>query len=339
MAALKMERRVFLWNVAPYAVPKKSEKLVTIEEVVQILESEYNSGNAELCISDRSLIPPKEAERGFDKTNLIYIAEIKKDEDKGIVTLLINRGDPQAADPAFIAASKKVRVESPEPGESQGWSAHLVINYLTEADPGSYRACCESMPHLPTSLVEKFLKTILQRYAEKSQEFIYVKKKKERGQFVDREYPYSPALEIRRKPSNTVKNDLKKGELSQITLTKRSQEYAGPDVHEVVRATTHKMVLKTHRKNANAIEKFVSELHPWALDHGFDQIQFKLEKLPGNRSSSPSFDLEEDEALETLYVRAERLTNFKTFLERCYPRVCEELEAKMKKIVTTDKHW
>jgi len=44
-------------------------------------------------------------------------------------------------------------------------------------------------------------------------------------------------------------------------------------------------------------------------------------------------------ALEELYVRAQRLVGFKQVLEACYPDICDEIEAKMISVVHGSHGW
>ncbi len=285
------------------------------------------------------MINPEDLDGDLDPTNRVYIADMGHDAKAGTHTILFNRGDPVAADPAFIVhKSSEVRYSPPEDGESQGWSAHLVIRSGGQESDGGYRACFESMQGLSSSLVDRFIRRILTRYADGRPKYVYTAKVKRKGKVVDETRTYRPNLKIRRIPSASVKEDISAGVLSSIILTERQSEYSGPDALNIVRSTDHQLVLRTHPVGSDKLERFISDLTGWA-QKDYDEIQFKIDKLPGGGSSSPRAVLDQTDALDTLYVRAERLAQFEGMLERCYPTICNELEEKMKNIVTSNGYW
>ena len=59
-----------------------------------------------------------------DEKHQIYIADIKRNDEHKTVTLLINRGDPNAVSPAFIDSSNsEVRIVQQSATEAPGWYA------------------------------------------------------------------------------------------------------------------------------------------------------------------------------------------------------------------------
>ena len=165
MVALKTERRVYLWRIWPQSNPKNASVTVTLGEVLGLLKAGYDQGEAEIYLSEdgRALAADADPAEKNPK-NRVYIADMK--EDKDTITFLINRGDINAADPAFIdVKTKDVEIVSPGDDQTQGWSAHLVIAKNKKADPQTWRGCYERMPHASSSYAEQLINTILERRA------------------------------------------------------------------------------------------------------------------------------------------------------------------------------
>jgi hypothetical protein len=121
MVALRSERRVFLWRVTPRPVPIDAKKDVTLEEILKFLEAAFAAkpeSTARAYLSDTGRILDDDDAKP-DEKNQIYIAAIKRDPAKKTITFLVNRGDPNAAYPAFIdSETHSVWVEAPKPKES-----------------------------------------------------------------------------------------------------------------------------------------------------------------------------------------------------------------------------
>ena len=160
MVALRTERRVYLWRVWADTSLGGLEKTASLDEIIGILEQEMVAKRARVYISSGRILDDSDPSR--DEKNQIYIAGIKRDETAKTITLLFNRGDPDAVAPAFIhSETSAVRVEHPKEKETPGWSAHLVIS--TEAKPNQHRACFEKMPHVSSSLVTLAIDKIIMR--------------------------------------------------------------------------------------------------------------------------------------------------------------------------------
>jgi hypothetical protein len=76
-----------------------------------------------------------------------------------------------------------------------------------------------------------------------------------------------------------------------------------------------------------------------AREEHFETVSFNIEQLPGNRTSNPTLDLSDIDALDQLYVRAQRLTDFSIMLEACYATICPHIDYRMKALVNDDTLW
>lgn len=337
MAALKAERHIYMWHVAPRSSPPGA-KAVPLQEILGILKASWTAGTAELYLTEDGR--PIGDGGVKDPKNRIYIADISENPSASAVTILINRGDPSLADPAFIKGpTKKVRSVPPDEDESQGASAHLVISTAIQRPQNNHRACFERMPSVSSSLVSLLFQNILDARTRDDPHYVFSRRVKRGGKIVEESRPYRLMLKIQRVPADSLKEDIKKGELSLIRLISKKYEYAGPDKNHVVREVKQKVEIKPRPEDKSRLLNFIEELTPWAEEQGFDEIQFDIQKLPGGQSAQPRFALEQGEATETLYVRSQRIQGFGCFLEKCYASVCKELNEKMLAELNDSAKW
>ena len=250
----------------------------------------------------------------------------------------MNRGDPYVADTAFInSKSATVRTIVPDEDESQGWSAHLVIAKKSKSD--AHRACYERMPHITSWYIELLFRRIIERAVQNDEDYTYEKRTKKRGEVIVEIKRYKPGLSVRKVASEQLKRDLARGELSQIVLIDSTADYAGPDSPKVIKSVKKTLTLKPGTTEKSKLLAFIDKLPPWAKKEGYDTIQVKITGLPGGVSSSPRFDLERDDAAETLYVRSQRLVDFQKPLESCYAKICKPIHQKMIALIGDNAKW
>jgi hypothetical protein len=340
MVALKLERRVFLWNVRPRVSPSEAQergKSANLDEIISILESAETAGTARVYLSNGSRIL-EDDDPDRDEKNQLYIAKIKRSADGKSVTLLVNRGDPNAVAPAFLNAEKNsVRVEHPKGSETPGWSAHLVIGMMPHGT--THRACFEQMPRVSSSIVLSALDHIVARALAHNPTYTYdvVVKTNGKNRIVAR--PYRPALDAKRIPSENLLEDLNVGSLSSLTLTKRSTFYEGIGAADSIRRQEQKVLIKLKPSDPDDIKALVEKIVKKAKEEDFESVTFGVDDLPGNQSSHPTIPIDDQDAMEHLYVRAKRLTDFQNILEQCYSDPCDEIEERMTAIVIDDTEW
>lgn len=344
MVALKHERRVFMWHVSPQTIPMDVPKDVTLDEILEKLETAFRSKAARLYLGPDGGAFKSEGGSKPDPKNCVYIADIKRIEKPDAIVLLINRGDPDAANPAFIdAVSNDVSVVPPKPNETQGWSAHLCIS-LTQ-DGSAYRACFERMQNVSSTLVEKLFQELLDTSTKSDPLYTYEKRVKipsRKGRPPKEKIeikPYRIKLRIKRVPSEQIIEDIEKGELTHVSLIRRNVKYEGPGAPNIIQSATNTLTLRARAADKGAVATFVEEVTSWARKHDFNEIQFKIVELPGSASAQPRFTLEKEDALETLYVRSQKLDGFGLSLERCYSQTCEEITKKLVELLSDSEKW
>jgi hypothetical protein len=337
MVALNRERRVFMWHIRPHAIPQESGKTVTLDEIASLLKTSYDAGEAEMYISDEGRMLPDDApEDKKNPKNRIYIADFEIADDA--ITLLINRGDTAAADPAYINANtKQVNPVRPGADESQGWSAHLVVRRAQRE--GLHRACFERMPRSTSSYAESLISKIIANEIKGAAKYTYKKLRRERGITIREAKTYRPVFGIRKVPSDTIMSDLEKGEISGVTLLRARATLAGLDAPDVVKTINQRLIIKTKPVTNEDMKAFITSLTRIARREGYNQIQIGMEGLPGGTSASPKFSLDIEDATEVLYARTQLLTDFPQFLESCYGQINGDIKNKLKELISDNDQW
>jgi hypothetical protein len=345
MVALKTERRVYMWRVRPHCEPPEAEenrKSTSLDEIVGILSEQIHAGTARAYLSSGGrFLEDDDEER--DEKNQLYIADLRVRLDDQTVTILVNRGDPNAVATAYLdTAENKVRIDPPKGNEAPGYSAHLVISTVNRKgkNHGKYRACFEKMSRVSSSLVVGLINRILADAVAGDPKYTYTVNVKNKLKVGSRAKPYRPVLGIKKVPSEKLIDDLEKGELAGVTVTKRAVFYKGPGRDGLVKYQEQKITMRTTPADPTIVSKFMRGVEKWAIENDYESVTFHLENLPHGQVSNPTIVFsDEEEALERLYVRAQIISGFKEFLEACYPAICDEIEDKMVAVVNASHGW
>jgi hypothetical protein len=334
MVALKTERRVYQWHVVPRPFPKGVNATVTLTEVLGILKGYYAEQTTVLYMDEAGRIlaadtPPAD----LDPRNRVYIADIA--ETNSTFSLLLNRGDPFVANTAYINTSNKVRTDEPKEDEAQGWSAHLVI---AKAETGGiHRACFERMQHMSSTHAETLIRVLMERFAENNAKYTVEKEFKRGNKVWTEQRTYRPGLEIRKIRSESLRNDIRNGRISAITLITENGDYDGPD-KPVVESVEYKLKIKPRKAAPDKLDIFLDNLKVWAKKQGFTHVQFDVLK-DGSTKRPPRIEIEKEDALETLYVSTKTMSGFSSELERCYAKICSDITDEMVKIIKSNSGW
>ena len=337
MVALKTERQVFLWHIAPRAIPSDAPVDVKLSDILNILDDAIASKKAFVYLrSDGGIAGDKDPK---DSKNCIFIAQMKTTHDGYARMLLINRGDPDAANPSFLDPVQNT-VEHVPPGvdQVQGWSAHMTIAIQPSAD-GRHRACFERMTNVSATLAQRYLEALLDQATSGDPQYTYTKTVKKGKKYVDEIRSYKIRLGVNKVPSERVLDDIKNSELSGIKLIRKNVKYAGVASPSIVKEITETLKISTNDVDKNALQNYIHSVQQWGKDKGYDEIQFEVTNLPGGGSASPRFSLEIADAMDTLYSRSQRVTGFGKFLETCYADIDSEISGKMLDLMKDESHW
>lgn len=345
MVALKLERKALLLQVNKTNIPKSvvDNTVKDLGELCSILENLFVQKKHCIELSDSGALPPLSNVKILDAskvskitTSVIYISDFLYDTTAKKCQILFTRADASVSNPAFIhAGNNKVRIEKPQPGEAVGFSAHMTISTKeSHKSFGGYRAVLEKVPNLSRSLIFGYLERLLQVYSRKQGLFYTLTSDKKETR------AYRVAFSAFSKPSSNLTQDIKEGNVSMIELIDNNVEYAGIDKESRVKKVSKKVQIKVDfPKNSGSFMDFFKKTAEQAKIDGFDEVLVRIQNLPGNRSSSPRFALEMEDAADMLYSRIEILDGFSTPLEQCYAKHCPAINSKLDEKLTDEKIW
>ncbi|MET4594677.1 MULTISPECIES: hypothetical protein [unclassified Sphingomonas] len=337
MVALRSERRVYLWYMTPHCMPSEAGKSVNLGQIFAILQKAFNSGKAFTYLdSDGNIVPESTT---ADVKKCIFIADLKTNSDGSVCTLLINRGDPDVAHPSFInPIARSVEHVSPRSDQVQGWSAHMTIRMTADAK-GRHRACFERMTGVSSTLVQRYLDALIDAATDGDSNYLYKKPLKRGKKVIVEERPYKLRLGINKTPSESLTRDLQNGFLSSITLVRSDALYSGPGTPDVLRSVSEKLTIRTKKVSRNSAVDYIKDVTAWGKNNNYDEVQLKIENLPGDTSAQPRFSLDKADAMDTLYTRSRPLTGFTGLLETCYEEISPEIQGKMINELRNETLW
>ncbi|NKJ02789.1 hypothetical protein [Novosphingobium sp. SG707] len=309
---------------------------MSLTEVLEILEGAFQNGNAFVHLDqDGRVCSPDE---DGDIKNCIYIADLSYSAEGRYCYLLLNRGDPDVVHPSFInPIARTVTVVPPGEDEVQGWSAHLVID-MNERH-GKHRACFEKMQNVSTTLVQRYFDALLKKAADDNPEYQFEKMVIQRGQDVEVVRSYRPALTINRVPSSSLKKDIERGFLSAINLIREVEEYNGPGDPSTFRSIEQKLTIRPAHMSGDRAKDFIRQVSDWGREQNFSAVQFEIKGLEGGTSAHPKFELEQADAMETLYSRTKLIDDFNDLLQSCYSSMNMEIVERIVREIGNEGNW
>jgi hypothetical protein len=337
MVALKTERQVFLWHIAPRAIPSDGPPDVKLSDIFTILDAAIANNTAFAYLRPDGGIAGDSDPK--DSKNCIFIAQMTTTPDGYARTLLLNRGDPDAANPSFLNPVKNT-VQHVPPGKDQvqGWSAHMTIAIKPGTD-GRHRACFERMTNVSATLAQRYIEALIDQATEGDPKYTYKKTVKKGKKFVEEVRAYKLRLGVNKVPSEKILDDIKNSELSGIKLIRKNAIYDGVASPSIVKDITETLKISMNDVDKNTLQNYIKNVQIWGKNKGYDEIQFEVTNLPGGGSASPRFSLEIADAMDTLYSRSQRITGFGKFLETCYADIDPEISSKMLGLMKDEAHW
>ncbi|UDF05216.1 hypothetical protein [Asticcacaulis sp. AND118] len=337
MIPKKRQRRIYQWKVEFRAFPSeaaKSGKTTSLDEYVGVLEAELGRGRARWYLGSESK-PLDVGDASQDEKNQIYIAEIRRENPKGYIAILFNRGDPSASNPVFLnPVSNQTRESKADPAESLGWSAHLLI--ATTQTDGKHKACLEQMHHVPSDLLMNALDRIVTRALENNPHYTYEKTISKKIEHRD----YRPRMDVYKVPSVDLLQDIKDGTLSKISLVKKIPKYQGPGAEDMIKRQNQQVVISVSpEKDKGKVQALVNGIINYAKQNEFESIHFKVDDLPGGGTGTPSINVDSGNAFDQLYVRSLVIDGFTNDLLQCYTEICDPIVDRMVAIIENAGKW
>jgi hypothetical protein len=168
--------------------------------------------------------------QSVDPTNAIYIADL---EDSPLyLSLLLVRGDPKRATPAFVNPLSRIVIQSKpnEPGFVPGASCHIVISkqeIASGTDQGRFRMVMEQTKGIGRSSAKDFLTVLMARFAQEQPHRFVAEKKRRRKEDKPEAISYRPTVRFHPQMNGNLKKDLEEGRIGGFKLTRGSTKFRG----------------------------------------------------------------------------------------------------------------
>lgn len=333
MALSKYERDIILMKAKAVVVPQDAP-VATLEDAFDIIYELFIKNKATAYLdSKQNVISAVIVSGNPVPVDSIHIADMNYDKSTGVCSILVNRGDENLTDPAFIdTVTRKSRVAAKGTNEVVGYSAHIVIDFKNPDAIGCHKLIFERVPNLGRSLVFEFFNHLLKAHAENNTKFQFTNPKtkqvKDYRIKFDTEFAKSPQLE----------KDLKEGRMTGVELIKRNSSDEGLDNLPNIKKVTKKLIIAVdHGSVANPLN-WLNKMKKHAANDGFDEIQVKIQGASGG-SKSPRFATALQDAAEVLYARLESIKDFAKPLDQCREKINYDVSNKMTVALKNTSLW
>ena len=339
MAALKNERRVLLLTVNPCSFPP-SAPVPTLEDALKSLKEKFDDGKSRIHLTSDGKLPlwgshrkPISVEETAAATNALYIADFKLNDEKGVASILVNRGDPDVSDQSFINSMQEDVKNADRPaGYAPGRSAHMVIGYGDDfATKYGHRMILEKANGISRSILFAYFKLLLREWSdEKGLSF----KKKKEG-----DTPYRQYLAHATYASKTLADDLKVGYVTSLELIDTSFEFAGADADDTIKKVSRRLRMSVQKTNEEGkLKQYMDKLRNFGKDANYDEMQVHLSTMQ-DENASPKFSLEKQDAADLMYARVETISGFEKDLDAAYAKLSGEIESKLFEKLENKEGW
>ncbi len=213
--------------------------------------------------------------------------------------------------------------------------SHFIVSLKNEhKSVEGYRAVLEQISGLSRSLIMPYLNGLIDEHTKGDVRFNYQMANKETA-------IYRPSIGYLANPSASLKKDLKEGYLSSIELIDRKVDGEdGPDADARIKQVSRK--LKYHLQpvtDVSMVKKLLTKLSLKAKDEGYDYLSVRVRNSDTGKYIPSRFKIEEGDAIDKLYNRAETLTGFTVDLESCYDSLHDVLTVRMIQTLNDDSKW
>ncbi|UVO35834.1 hypothetical protein KUL72_31675 [Bradyrhizobium arachidis] len=227
-----------------------------------------------------------------DPSNAIYIADL---EDAGqVLSLLLVRGDPKRAIPAFVNPRSRSVVQSrpDDPGYVPGASCHVVISKQEIAagnDQGRFRTVVEQTRGIGRALVKDFLTLLLKRFAEDHPDRFIAEKKRKRKNEKPETVTYRPTVRFHPQMNGNLKKDLEEGRIGGFKLTRGSTKFRGEaDEPALQRLDVQLQARIAPTNDFSKVKRLVDHVRQTLKVISFESLNVELVDDSGHRIDSVS---------------------------------------------------
>ncbi|VVQ32252.1 hypothetical protein PS943_02826 [Pseudomonas fluorescens] len=253
----------------------------------------------------------------------IRVADMKVNLDKKLAAILFQYADKKVADPVFSdLESGKLREESKLLGEGVAISAHALISMQpTKAGGSEFQMLLEDVPGIGKTKIERFLKHFLKALLTTTY--------KEIGSVKDiKTYP-SASLEPF--ASKTLRDDLEKGTLSFIELTREFPIKALDELPETGKIVNSIKIKPKDKPQGKQAIGFINKITNYGKIHRFDDVKVVFKRADDQQKTVNFSSLRED-AGDICFGKVEKI-EVNHILKQCVSVIDVKLIDKMKSLL------
>ena len=292
------ERWIIHYDAHLEPIPNDGPIPISLRDALLHIKAKFNSGQA------------------HDEIDDVTLRILQMRLSTNWAELLIANFDPRGADAAYgVADTGSIRPLSRRRGESNAYSAHMIINMNSQSATGGghprHRFAMEDVPGLGKTRTLPFLNRLLRDHI---------------GTFRDRqnlEREYHPKFNFWPYLAESLKGDVEQGELKHFELVKEVFSPDGFDQYGFTSEVSEMVKLKPVETAQFTFRQIFDAVKAAASNRGFDRVKVVYKGPEGNqRSAKFNPDRQDlDDVIQSKYERVE----LETTLTQCETEFCDEL--------------
>lgn len=281
----------------------------------------------------------------IDPTNAIYIADLE--DTAQVLSLLLVRGDPKRAIPAFVNPRSRTIIQSrpDDPGYVPGASCHIVISkqeIAAGADQGRFRMVMEQTRGIGRTLAKDFLSLLLARFSEGHPDRFIAEKKRKRKNEKPETVSYRPTVRFHPQMNGNLKNDLEEGRIGGFKLTRGSTTFRGEaDEPAVQRLDVQLQARITPTSDFSKVKRLVDHVRQTLNAISFESLNVELVDDSGQHMenvSTATIDIDNMDDADMRYCKTVSIPNHGEAAE-CYSAFHLPTKQFATKCLQNAEHW
>ena len=258
-----------------------------------------------------------------DKSCCIRVADLRVDVKNNLAAFLFQYADKNVANPVFSdLETGQLRQESKLNGEGIAISSHALMSLVPAShNSNEYRFLLEDVPGIGKTKIERFLKHFLKA--------LLTTTFKEPG--TGKILQTYPSASLEAFASKTLRDDLEKGSLSFVELSRNitvSDLDELPETSKIV--NTIRVKAKDKPQGQQAIG-FINKIKNYGKIHRYDDVKVIFKKPDGKQKTVNFSSLRED-AGDICFGKTERI-EVDYDLEQCISEIDRKLLTKIKALL------
>ncbi|MEK9281159.1 hypothetical protein MTR72_16285 [Bradyrhizobium sp. ISRA442] len=281
-----------------------------------------------------------------DPTNAIYIADLEDTSQS--LSLLLVRGDPKRAIPAFVnPRSRTVKQSKPDdPGYVPGASCHLIISkqeIAAGADQGRFRMVMQQTRGIGRTLAKDFLTLLLLRFSEDYPDRFVAEKKRRRKADKPETVSYRPTVRFHPQMNGNLKKDLEEGRIGGFKLTRGSTKFRGEaDEPSVQRLDVQLQARIAPTRDFSKVKRLVDHVRQTLSVISFESLNVELVDDSGHHLESVStatIDIANLDDADMRYCKIVTMPEHDGEEAECYSAFHLPTKLFATKCLQTPEHW